>query len=41
MKKRLSELDGLIEQLTGNLNALQAIRDRLAAQIADPPDQNG
>jgi len=41
MKKRLSELDGLIEQLTGNLNALQAIRDRLAAQIADPPQQNG
>lgn len=41
MKKRLSELDGLIEQLTGNLNALQAIRDRLAAQIADPPPQNG
>jgi len=41
MKKRLSELDGLIEQLTGNLNALQSIRDRLAAQIADPPQQNG
>ena len=41
MKKRLSELDGLIEQLTGNLNALQSIRDRLAAQIADPPAQNG
>ena len=41
MKKRLSELDGLIEQITGNLNALQSIRDRLAAQIADPPDQNG
>ena len=41
MKKRLSELDSLIEEMTGNLNALQSIRDRLAAQIADPPDQNG
>ena len=41
LRKRLSELDGLIEEMTGNLNALQAIRDKLAAQIADPPAQNG
>ena len=41
LKKRLSELDGLIVELTANLHGVQNWRNKLAAQIADPPQQNG
>jgi len=41
LRKRLSELDGLIEELTANLHGVQNWRNKLAAQIADPPQQNG